>query len=214
MPAPRARATTPREPNRQRQPSADRQRRQPDIDREIPCIEEAERAEQQRRQDDAGRAKTGERAEHGPEAGYSKLEARHWRLLARSFQLPASCFQHQVQRQTDRKQHERQRQDVRVKIAQKEAEEREFVDHFDRIAEQVPIMDHARGAPPPPEPTCPVACRRRVHQLLYVDPLDPGQRRESPVIGDIDDCLQVTDETDEQCAEKSEADAAAHAGDT
>ena len=32
------------------------------------------------------------------------------------------------------------------------------------------------------------------------------------MIGDIDDPLQVADETDEQCAEKSEADAAAHAG--
>ena len=113
---------------------------------------------------------------------------------------PASGSQQQVQCQRHGEDHERQRQDVRVHVAQQEAKERELVDNLDAVPQQILVMDHARRVPPPPESAGQVAGRRVVGELLYVQPLEPIQRNQTLVIRQLDQPFQVAQETDEQRA--------------
>jgi len=98
---------------------------------------------------------------------------------------------------------------MRMEVAQDEAEGRELVDDLDGIPDQILVVDDARRAPPPPEPTRPAAGRRTLSEILYVKPLNKRQGQQPAVIGGVKQPFEVTEEADAQRAQQAPSDAGA-----
>ncbi|OQA39739.1 MAG: hypothetical protein BWY52_03057 [Chloroflexi bacterium ADurb.Bin325] len=193
------------QPLAQRERRAERQRRQPDVDREVPRIEEAQRAQRQRVQRHPRRAQARRLAQRLPPPQSRQLPASGFQLPASGFRLPAQ----QVRGQPHRQERKRQRQHVRVQVAQDETERGKLVDQLDRVADQILVVDDARRAPPPPEPAGPAAGRRGVGQSLYVKPLDEREGQQPALVRGVEQPFEVAEKAHAQRGQHPPADAVA-----
>ena len=158
---------------------------QENVDGEVPGVEEAHRAHQQARQWQSPAIQPEGVHHRAPHAGRGCVRISGDR----------SGPQHQRQSDAHHQQGEGQRQHVGVHIAQNEAELREFVDDFLRGgAGEVVVVDGAGGPPPPPAPGIGIeaAGHRRFGQLLDIEEVEGGGRKQAPGVQHFQQHFQIT----------------------
>ena len=171
---------------------------------------------------DAGGAEVGSAAEHGPEARGWKLEtgcvtgiyACPRVIFQLFFEFPASRFQLLAPSSKFNASATARMANGNARTCGCMSPSRKLKNGNSSMTSmlfpgQILVVDHARRVPPPPEASGQVTGRRVVSELFDVQPLEPLQRNQALVIRQLDQPFKVAQETDEQRAEQSIADAAA-----